>query len=125
MGSKTTYEVGVIGLEAAQALDPNDFPHPIYSDRGGNKVYLVAVTGIKKAKEVCMWGTFGKGGVEHCHGVEGCPQHPLVWKRLVDCDSEHLRAILRTQRQLRHTDYPTIINAILADRGEPTIRGVS
>lgn len=33
-----------------------------------------------------MWGTYGKGGAEHCAGT--CPEHRLVWKKLVDCDTE-------------------------------------
>ena len=115
--SVKTYTIGIVGFTAAQALDSNIVGHPYYTDQKGNALYLVDVLGIEKAKQVCMWGTFGKGGVEHCHGYEGCPQHPLTWKRLVDCDSEHLQAILRTQYQIRNTDYPAIIKAILADRG--------
>jgi hypothetical protein len=63
-----------------------------------------------------MWGTYGKGGVEHCGG--SCSSHPLTWKRLVDCDTEHLQAIIRTQRQLVGHEYTNLINSILADRGE-------
>lgn len=79
--------------------------------------YMVAVRGMQAAKLTAMWGTYGKGGVEHCNGR--CPEHRLTWKRLVDCDTEHLFAILRTQRQIYAPgcDYPEIILAILRDRG--------
>jgi hypothetical protein len=36
-----------------------------------------------------LWGTYGKSGKEH-----------FRWKRLVDCDIDHLQAILDTQHQL-------------------------
>jgi hypothetical protein len=61
------------------------------------------------------WGTFGKGGVEHCAGT--CQEHPLRWKLLTDCDTEHLQTILRTQRQVYDTDYAEAIRIILVGRG--------
>lgn len=82
---------------------------------------MIEVEGLYAAKQLAMWGTYGKGGAEHCSGT--CPEHPLRWKRLIDCDTEHLQAILRTQWQLWYPgvagtcDYPDIIKAILKDRG--------
>jgi hypothetical protein len=76
------------------------------------------VVGMQAAKYGAMWGTYGKNGVEHCNGT--CPLHPLVWKRLVDCETEHLVAILDTQSQVytwEDGSYAKIITAILADRG--------
>lgn len=67
-----------------------------------------------------MWGTYGKGGAEHCAGT--CPEHRLVWKKLVDCDTEHLQSILRTQRQIVDHYYTDLIHAILADRGVKPVR---
>jgi hypothetical protein len=67
------------------------------------------------AKNRAMWGTFGEGGVEHCGG--SCPEHQLRWKRLVDCDTGHLQAILRTQAQIIGHRYEGYIRSILADRG--------
>jgi hypothetical protein len=61
-----------------------------------------------------LWGTFGKGGVEHCAGT--CPEHQLRWKALTDCDTEHLQAILRTQRHIPYR-YTEAIHAILTERG--------
>jgi hypothetical protein len=63
-----------------------------------------------------VWGTYGKGGVEHCAGR--CPLHPLQWVKLVDRETSHLQAILRTQRQIRYTVYQRVIESILKDRGE-------
>ena len=60
-----------------------------------------------------MWGTYGKGGLEHCNGT--CPLHPLRIVRLVDCNTEHLFAILRTQLQIPPVYYYAII-AILTER---------
>jgi hypothetical protein len=60
-----------------------------------------------------LWGTFGKGGAEHCAGT--CPLHRLRWKRLTDCDTEHLQAILLTQQIPLH--YTEAIHAILEERG--------
>jgi hypothetical protein len=63
-----------------------------------------------------IWGTYGKGGVEHCAGR--CPLHPLQWVKLVDRETSHLQAILRTQRQIVGTHYQRGIEAILRKRGE-------
>ncbi len=70
---------------------------------------------FEKLKNEATWGTYGKGGVEHCAGR--CPEHRLKWKKLVDCDTEHLQAILRTQRQIRYHLYRMLIEDILKERG--------
>jgi len=75
--------------------------------------YIVGVVGLEQAKQVAMWGTYGKGGIEHCNGA--CDEHPLRYKRLIDCDDEHLQAILKTQSV--QNSYAVIIGSILADRG--------
>jgi hypothetical protein len=71
-------------------------------------------------RDTAMWGTFGKGGVEHCGGT--CPLHQLKWKRLVDCDTEHLQAILRTQHQIVGHYYTDYIHSILKDRGVKPVK---
>lgn len=70
---------------------------------------------IRANKFQAMWGTYGKNGATHCGGT--CPLHPLVWKRLIDCETEHLQAILRTQHHIRGHYYTDLIHEILADRG--------
>lgn len=82
---------------------------------GEETQFVVGITGLETAKQAAMWGTYGKGGTEHCNGT--CPEHPLRWKRLIDCDTEHLQAILGTQ--LINNSYRVIINSILKDRGLP------
>ena len=63
------------------------------------------------------WGTYGKGGIEHCMGR--CSAHQFRWKLLTDCDTEHLQMILRNQRQVeRHPVTKSIIHRILIGRGE-------
>jgi len=63
------------------------------------------------------WGTFGKGGVEHCAGR--CPEHQLRFKKLIDCDSDHLQMILKNQRQVEESPFlKRIIHYILIGRGE-------
>jgi hypothetical protein len=80
------------------------------------------VASLQEAKEKAVWGTFGKGGVEHCneHCNGACNKHPLRVVRLIDCSTEHLQAILRTQYQIRGHAYEEIILSILADRGIQT-----
>src|SRR5271157_3038789 len=63
-----------------------------------------------------IWGTYGKGGVEHCAGR--CPLHKLQWVKLRDRESSHLQAILRTQRQISGTNYQRQIETLLRERGE-------
>ena len=74
-----------------------------------------AVTSLKDLKQNLMWGTYGKGGVEHCAGR--CPEHKLQWVKLIERESDHLQAILRTQRQIVGTQYDRAIRSILMDRG--------
>lgn len=71
-------------------------------------------TRLELTKENAIWGTYGKGGYEHCHGT--CPAHPLRWVRLIDCETEHLQAIMSGKWYVpKH--YVVIINSILDDRG--------
>ena len=74
---------------------------------------FLAIGEISRAKKLMMWGTYGKGGVEHCYGT--CPEHQLRWVRLIDCSTEHLHAILRTQSHIGH-DYTRVFNTIIQDR---------
>jgi len=66
-------------------------------------------------KREMLWGTYGKGGVEHCAGQ--CPEHGLQWVRLVDRETDHLQAILRTQGQIHDHVCRVVIESILLDRG--------
>jgi hypothetical protein len=71
------------------------------------------VNSLEEAKQKVVWGTYGKGGVEHCYGR--CPEHQLRWVRLIDCSTEHLLALLKFFSF--EDDYSKIINSILDDRG--------
>lgn len=75
---------------------------------------MIAVTDMGVAKREAVWGTLGKGGVEHCSGT--CPDHQLTYKKLIDCDTEHLEAILANSRHIRGSHYENIIQSILTDR---------
>ena len=68
--------------------------------------YQIVVNDFEIAKANAVWGTYGKNS-----------DQPLTWKRLVDCETDHLQAILRTQGGLSMT-YMEIIHSILKDRGE-------
>lgn len=70
---------------------------------------------MEVAKQYAQWGTFGKGGMEHCKGT--CPDHQLRWVRLIDCETDHLKAILANCPHIS-SDYEEIIISILTDRGE-------
>lgn len=70
-----------------------------------NKIFTIAVAGLEAAKKTAEWGTCGKDGF-----------HPLVYVRLIDCSTEHLQAILRTQHHISD-DYRMIILGILSGRG--------
>lgn len=74
---------------------------------------MIAVTNFEFAKNNAEWGTNGKGGMGHCNGT--CVYHQLQWKKLIDCDTEHLLAIVKTQPL--GSDYREIITSILSDRG--------
>lgn len=56
-------------------------------------------------KKIARWGTFGPSGND-----------PLKWVKLIDCSTEHLEAILKTQHHIIGTAYVDIIKSILADR---------
>jgi hypothetical protein len=68
--------------------------------------YQIAVMDLETAKNNAVWGTYGKNS-----------DQPLTWKRLVDCETEHLQAILRTVPGISYS-YTQIIHGILWDRGE-------
>src|SRR5271170_770022 len=72
-------------------------------------------TNFEIVKREMIWGTYGKGGVEHCAGH--CLKHKLQWVKLIDRETSHLQAILRTQRQIQGHMCQTVIESILADRG--------
>jgi len=59
---------------------------------------------IEETKFTAKWGTYGKSGKE-----------PLVYKRLIDLESDHLQSIARTQAI--SSEYRNIIIEILQDRG--------
>lgn len=67
------------------------------------------------AAEDMLWGTYGKGGFEHCTGL--CPEHKLRFVRLGDCETEHLQAILRTQELKERPEVVVAIYKILSFRG--------
>lgn len=68
------------------------------------KEYVITVSGLENAAKVAEWGTFG-------------PFQRIAdfkWVRLMDCSTEHLKAI---QRQVGiRSDYYEIINFILNSR---------
>ncbi len=66
-------------------------------------------------KKEARWGTYGKDGAEHCCGR--CPEHKFRWKKLVDCDTDHLQMILKNQRHVIHHPIRLVIEDILRDRG--------
>lgn len=58
---------------------------------------------IEKLKPLLRWGTFGPSGKD-----------PLTYVRLVDCSSDHLHTILKTQPC--GDVYKTVIRSILKER---------
>lgn len=80
-----------------------------------NEPVTVTVLNFEVAKREAVWGTYGKGGAEHCAGT--CPEHQLRWKRLIECDTDHLQMILLNQRHVRYSNVREIIESILKDRG--------
>jgi hypothetical protein len=75
----------------------------------------IQVKNVHDAKHVAVWGTYDKGGFEHCKGT--CPLHQYREVRLADCSTEHLQT-LWTNDWLDN-DYKRIVEAILDDRGKP------
>jgi hypothetical protein len=81
----------------------------------------LAVMDMATAKKVAVWGTFGKGGFEHCRGR--CSEHEYKEVRLIDCSTEHLQAILDggyvdgvATFARAMSEYRDIIESILEDR---------
>lgn len=60
---------------------------------------------FESAKKIARWGTYGKNG-----------DQPLTYVRLIDCSTDHLKAILRTQEDRTDPEYVKIIKSILDDR---------
>lgn len=60
------------------------------------------------------WGTYGKGVMEK-HAAEGTPLPPVTFKTLGELESDHLRAIFYSQRQITE-EYREAIRLILAER---------
>lgn len=81
----------------------------------------IVVADLPLAKESAVWGTFGRGGYEHCRGT--CKDHQLQYKKLIDCDDEHLHNLLNPQWAVPES-YRTIIRSILKDRGYEPEPGV-
>lgn len=77
----------------------------VFGFQPDGRIGPIFVNTIVEAMLVAAWGTFGKDGKE-----------PLIYKRLIDCDDEHLQNILRTQPHLDILDYDVIIKEILKDR---------
>jgi len=67
--------------------------------------YTIGIAGTDRAKRLAEWGTYGKHG-----------DNPLTYVKLIDCSTEHLQAILQTQKQIWGTDYELLIREILKDR---------
>jgi len=82
----------------------------------GEQMSTTSVNHHEIYKQNVRWGTYGKGGAEHCGGR--CPEHQLRWKKLVDCDTDHLQMILKNQGHVNHSPYlRQIIHEILIERG--------
>lgn len=56
-------------------------------------------------KRKLLWGTYGISG-----------DQPLRWKPLIECDSDHLRAILKTQVHVKGSRVERVALAILKER---------
>jgi hypothetical protein len=69
-----------------------------------DQIFEIGVMGLEQAKQVAIWGTYGKDG-----------RGPLKWKKLVECETDHLIAIIKTQPI--NASYQIIIAQILNDRG--------
>ena len=78
-----------------------------YLRRSGNPDYYTDLSLYDEgdnAKNNLRWGTRGKDG-----------DQPLTYKKLIDCDSDHLVAILETQKNINLL-YRKVITEILEDR---------
>ena len=66
------------------------------------------VADLEDAKKIARWGTRGKSG-----------RDPVKWVKLIDCETDHLEAILATQPHIASFEgLREIIEGILADRKE-------
>lgn len=94
------------------SINPKYNPDSIFDIFGGLKGYLNSMLmirimtsdGLDRVKRVIIWGTYGKMGND-----------PLKYVRLMDCSTEHLEAILRTQYQITPL-YRECIESIIEDR---------
>jgi hypothetical protein len=57
---------------------------------------------LKMKKKKLIWGTYGKDG-----------KQPLKWVKLIECETDHLKAILKINLSPSHIE---VINSILEDR---------
>lgn len=76
-------------------------------------MFTIKVQNLEDAKRLATWGTYGKGGWDHCKG--NCPLHQYQEVRLQDCSTERLQT-LWTNDWLT-ADYDRIVESILDDRG--------
>jgi len=61
------------------------------------------------------WGTYGKGKIEAYH-EKGEPLPEIKFKKLIDCDTEHLKNILISKYAQPNKKYRTTIQYILSER---------
>lgn len=65
---------------------------------------------LETVAEKLIWGSYGKYG-----------EHQLIqYKPLCECDTEHLKAILKTQSQIKGGLVETVINFVLEKRKQKT-----
>ena len=80
---------------------------------GGDKI-----PGKKLINPQLQWGTYGKDGTQLQWGTYGKDgTQPLKYKKLHECSSNHLNAILETQKQISF-QYKRTIRHILEKREE-------
>lgn len=76
----------------------------VLPDHSINEHFNIEVLDYEVVKAHACWGTFGFDG-----------KGPLRWVKLVDCDTEHLQNILKTQPQIP-SHYLMAIKDILKER---------
>ena len=74
---------------------------------------------LEEAKSI-MWGSYGKGIVEAFRPGDFISEP--TWRKLGDLETDHLKAILRTQRQIEDK-CKTAIEMILSSRIVPDRQG--
>ena len=83
----------------------NEYSRYGYPDGCQNKfepLFLYENDDFDTKKEKILWGTYGKDG-----------KQPFKWVKLINCEDDHLKAILK----IHISDlYKDIINSILEDR---------